>query len=112
MWRACQKNPAVAKRWLEKNYPAIRHRARREEARIFLADAAGVRADFHGGTTSGRRGQTPVVSTTGVWFGANLISAISARGLLRFMLTKGRVTAAAFIDFLKRLLVNASGRSS
>jgi hypothetical protein len=35
-----------------------------------------------------------VVSSTGARFGANLTSAISAQGKLRFMLTKGRVTAA------------------
>jgi len=49
-----------------------------------------------------------VVSSTGARFGANLISAISAQGELRFMLTKGRVTAAVFIEFLTRLLVNAT----
>jgi len=76
-------------------------------AQIFFADEAGVRSDFHSGTTWGRRGQTPVVLGTGARFGANLISAVSAQGQLRFMLTKGRVTAAVFIAFLKRLLVNA-----
>ena len=49
-----------------------------------------------------------MVSSTGARFGAILISAISAQGQLRFMLTKGRVTAAVFIEFLKRLLVNAT----
>ena len=49
-----------------------------------------------------------MVSSTGARFGANLIAAISAQGELRFMLTKGRVTAAVFIEFLRRLLVNAT----
>ena len=105
--RAYQQNPAAVKRWLETEYPAIRRRARREGAQIFFADEAGVRSDFHNGATWGRRGQTPVVLGTGARFGANLISAVSAQGQLRFMLTKGRVTAAVFIAFLKRLLVNA-----
>jgi len=108
LWRAYQQNPEAVKRWLEKDYPAIRRRARREGAQIFFADEAGVRSDFHSGTTWGRRGQTPVVSSTDARFGANLISAISAQGQLRFMLTKGRVTAAVFIEFLRRLLVNAA----
>ena len=107
LWRAYQQNPETVKRWLETEYPAIRRRARREGAQIFFADEAGVRSDFHSGTTWGRRGRTPVVSSTGARFGANLISAVSARGQLRFMLTKGRVTAAVFIEFLKRLLINA-----
>jgi transposase len=49
-----------------------------------------------------------VVSSTGARFGANLISAVCAQGQLRFMPTKGRATAAVFIDFVRRLLVNAS----
>jgi transposase len=108
LWRAYQQSPEAVKQWLEKDYPAIRRRAKREGAQIFFADEAGVRSDFHSGTTWGRRGRTPVVSSTGARFGANLISAISAQGQLRFMLTKGRVTAAVFIEFLKRLLINAS----
>src|SRR5260370_19554692 len=107
LWRAYQQNPAAVTQWLESEYPAIRRRARRDGAQIFFADEAGVRSDFHSGTTWGRRGQTPVVSSTGARFGANLISAISAQGQLRFMLTNGRVTAAVFIEFLKRLLINA-----
>ncbi len=108
LWRAYQQDPKAVRQWLETEYPAIRRRARREGAQIFFADEAGVRSDFHSGTTWGRRGQTPVVSSTGARFGANLISAVSAQGQLRFMLTKGRVTAAVFIDFLRRLLVNAA----
>ena len=108
LWRAYQQNPEAVKRWLETDYPAIRRRAKRAGAQIFFADEAGVRSDFHSGTTWGRRGRTPVVSSTGARFGANLISAISAQGQLRFMMTKGRVTAAVFIEFLKRLLINAS----
>ncbi len=95
------------KHWVATEYPTIPRRARREGATIFFADEAGVRSDFHSGTTWGLRGRTPVVSSTGARFGVNLISAVSAQGQLRFMLTKGRVTAAVFKDFLKRLLVNA-----
>jgi transposase len=107
LWRAYQQNPEAVKQWLATEYPTIQRRARREDATIFFADEAGVRSDYHSGTTWGQRGRTPVVSSTGARFGVNLISAVSAQGQLRFMLTKGRVTAAVFMDFLKRLLVNA-----
>lgn len=107
LWRAYQQNPDAVRQWLETDYPALRRRAEREGAQILFADEAGVRSDLHSGTTWGRRGQTPVVSSTGARFGANLIAAISAQGQLCFMLTKGRVSAAVFIDFLKRLLNNA-----
>jgi transposase len=94
-------------RYIIPDYPAIRRRARREGAQIFCADKEGVRSDFHSGTTWSRRGRTSVVSSTGARFGANLILAVSAQGQSRFRLTRGRVTAAVFIDFLGRLLVNA-----
>jgi transposase len=114
LWRAYQQDPEAVQRWLAKEYPAIQRRAKREGAQIFFADGRthasdGVRSDHHSGTTWGRRGQTPVVSSTGARFGLNLLSAVSARGELRFMIAKGRVTAAVFIAFLKRLLVGAEG---
>jgi transposase len=107
LWRAYQQDPETVERWKNEEYPRIRRRARRLGAQIFFADEAGVRSDFHSGTTWGKRGTTPVVSSTGARFGANIISAVSAQGQLRFMLTKGRVTASVFIEFLRRLLVNA-----
>lgn len=64
-------------------------------------------SDFHSGTTWAKRGQAPIVSTTGARFGLNLISAISSRGQMRFMVTKGRVGAQTFKEFLKRLFHNA-----
>src|SRR5262249_20692482 len=93
LWRAGQQKPPGVKEWLPTQYPTIQ---RREGATIFFADEAGVRSDFHSGTTWGQRGRTPVVSSTGARFGVNLISAVSAQGQLRSMLTKGRVTAAVF----------------
>jgi hypothetical protein len=68
--------------------------AQHRGAQIFFTDEAGGWSDFKSGTTWGRRGQTPVVSTVGARFGANLISAFSAQGQLRFMLATGRVIAA------------------
>lgn len=108
LWRAYQQDPEKVRRWLEEEYPEIRRKARRVKAEIYFGDEAGVRSDFHSGTTWGKRGLTPIVSSTGARFGANLISAVSTRGLLRFMITRGRVNAGVFIAFLKRLLVNAS----
>jgi len=108
LWRAYQQNPDAVKSWVTKDFPEIQRQARAKGAHIFFADEAGVRSDYHSGTTWGKRGQTPIVSSTGARFGINLISAVSAQGQLRFMITKGRVTASVFIDFLKRLLLNAS----
>jgi len=107
LWRAYQQRPEDVQRWLKEEYPQIRAWARREHAQIFFGDEAGIRSDHHAGTTWGRRGETPVVSSTGARFGMNLISAVSAQGEFRFMTVKGRVNAHVFIDFIKRLVHNA-----
>jgi transposase len=110
LWRAYQQNPDAVQRWLTQDFPKIQRRAKREGAQIFFADEAGVRSDYHSGTTWGKRGQTPIVASTGARFGINLISAVSAQGQLRFMITKGRVTATVFVEFLKRLLLNTTSQ--
>lgn len=107
LWRAYQQRPEQVERWLKEEYPGIRALARRENARIFFGDEAGVRSTHHAGTTWGKKGKTPVVSTTGARFGMNLISAVSPQGEFRFMTVKGRVNASVFLEFLKRLIHNA-----
>ena len=104
VWRAYQQKPEDVERWLREEYPRIRGLARKNKALIFFGDEAGVRSDHHAGTTWGAKGKTPVVSSTGARFGLNLISAVSSQGEFRFMTVKGRVGAAQFIEFIKRLL--------
>ena len=45
--------------------------------------------------------------TTGARFGLNMISAISAKGALRFSVLSGTLTGARFIAFLQRLISDA-----
>ena len=106
LWRAFQQNPERVKKWIKEEYPRIRARARDQKADIFFGDEAGVRSDFHSGKTWATRGKTPVVGTTGARFGCNMISAISPKGAMRFMLVKDKINADVFVDFLKRLMHN------
>jgi transposase len=109
LWRAYQQDPEAVEKWLKEEFPKIRALGKRLKAEIYFGDEAGIRSDFHSGTTWGKRGKTPIVSTTGARFGLNLISAINPLGQMRFMVTKGRVGAAVFIEFLKRLIHNNEG---
>jgi transposase len=109
LWKAYQQDPKKVEKWLKEEYTKIAASAKRRKAHIFFGDEAGIRSDFHSGTTWGIRGKTPVVSTTGARFGLNMISALSPRGQLRFMVTKGRVGAKVFIEFIKRLLRDIKG---
>lgn len=105
--RAYQQDPKRVERWLKREFPRIRALAKREGAVIFFEDEAGIRSDFHAGTTWAPRGQTPIVPATGQRFGLNLVSAISPRGELRFMTLEGRMNGEKFLEFLERLLHHA-----
>jgi transposase len=102
--RAYERDPEAVRRWLREKYPAIRARAKRDGAEIHWGDEMGLRSDHQAGRSWGRRGQTPVVPGTGKRFGCNLISTITNRGRLCFMVFKERFNARVFIRFLKRLL--------
>jgi len=104
--RAYQQDEEKVKRWLNEEYPEIQKLAKKEGATIYFGDEAGVRSDYHSGTTWGVRGKTPIVRTTGARFSMNLISAVSAQGAMRFMTVEGRMNSDKFIVFLKRLIHN------
>ena len=102
--KAFEQNPSLVQQWVKREYPRIRAWAKRERAEIFFADESGVRSDFHAGSTWAPIGQTPVVRQTGQRFSLNMISAVSPRGKLRFMVTPSRIGASVFAEFLKRLM--------
>jgi len=102
--RAYEQNPEAVRRWLEHEYPAIRRVAKQEFAEIQWGDEMGMRSDHQAGRSWGRRGQTPVVLGTGQRFKCNMISTITNRGHLRFMVFRERFTAKVFLRFLRRLL--------
>jgi transposase len=106
LWRAFQQDHERVEKWVKEEFPKIRALARKHAADIFFGDEAGVRSDFHAGKTWAVRGKTPIVTTTGARFGCNMISAVSPRGVLRFMIIKGKLTADVFVAFLKRLIHN------
>ena len=101
--RAFERDPEAVKRWLKDSYPAIRRRAKREKAEIYWGDEMGLRSDHATGRTYSPRGETPVIPGTGKRFGCNMISAITNRGRLYFMVFKIRFTVPVFLEFLKRL---------
>src|SRR5919106_1967724 len=109
LYRAYQQDPEAVARWKAETYPQLRAAAKAEGATIYFADEAGIRSDYHAGTTWAPVGRTPVVRATGARFSLNMLSAVSAQGALRFMVHEGTVNAAVFIEFCRRLLRDQSG---
>ena len=103
--RAYQKKADAVQKFLKEEFPKIKARAKSIGANIYWGDEASIRSDYHSGTTWAEKGSTPVVKTTGARFKVNMISAIDARGNMRFMVTEHGLTADSFLEFLRRLIV-------
>src|SRR4051794_24332857 len=102
--RAYEQNPAAVRRWLRQEYPALVAQAKSEKGTIFWGDETGLRSDDVRGRGDAPRGRTPVVRVCHRRAGLSLISAVSNRGALRWMVVDGAVNAAALIRFLPRLI--------
>jgi transposase len=120
--RAKERQPAAIATWLATTYPAIAKRARTARAVIYWGDETGISNQDQIGRSyapiglrpiprrdvgEADRGQTPVIARTAKRISRSMISAVSNRGLMRFMLYKGALNAAGFIAFLRRLIKDA-----
>lgn len=101
--RTYERQDKAVKLWLEETYPKIAARAKQEKAEIHWGDEAGFRSDHQTGTSYSPKGQTPVIKSTGKRFRVNMISTVTNKGTLRFMLFEESFTAHVFLNFLKRL---------
>jgi transposase len=105
--RAKQRQPGAIAAWLATTYPAIARRARTKRAVIYWGDETGVSNQDQIGRSYAPKGQTPVMARTAKRISRSMISAVSNRGLLRFMLYEGALNADRFIAFLRRLIKDA-----
>jgi len=106
--RAFGQDIARIERFKKEEYPAIAARAKAERADIFWGDETGVsnRENYERGFSE--RGQTPVLPMVTKKETANMISAICNKGHVRFMVYTGSMNQKRFIDFLRRLVSDAS----
>lgn len=51
LFKAYQQDAKAVDYWLRSTYPKIKALAKRVNAKIFFGDEAGIRSDFHAGTT-------------------------------------------------------------
>lgn len=105
--RAYERDDEAIRRWLKHEYPALRRRAKRENAEIYWEDETGLRSDHVAGRSYSPRGRTPIITSTGQRFGCNVISAVNNLGKMRFRVYRGSFTQRVMMDFLERLIRDA-----
>lgn len=102
--QAYERDPKAVERWLKKEYPNLVKRAKAEKASIFWGDEMGVRSDHQSGRFYSPKGKTPIRQGTGKRFRANMLSIISNRGKLAFMVFTGKFRSKVLIGFLIRVI--------
>jgi transposase len=102
--KAWQQDPAKVAKWLEKEYPEIDRRAKEEGAQIYWGDETGLQntAEYQRGYAP--KGQTPVIRVESKKARINMLSAITNRGKVRFMIYEDTMNADKLINFMKRLV--------
>jgi transposase len=105
--RAYEQDPAAVRRWLRREYPAIAARAKAEGGVIFWGDESGLRSDDVRGRSYAPRGETPVVRPNHRRANVGLVSAVTNRGEVRWMVLDGAIKAPTLIRFLERLVRDA-----
>lgn len=90
--------------WLKVEYPKIMIEAQKNNAEIHWADETGVALSTFYARSYAPIGQTPVIKLPAKQGHISLISSITNRGDLRFMMYRGALDTKLFITFASRLL--------
>ena len=108
--KAFEQKPEQVKKWLEEEYPAIKKKAKEEQGIIYFGDETGCRSDHQAGRSYAPKGQTPIIKATGKRYTVNMISAISNKGHLQFMLMDKGFNSEVFKTFLQQMIKYSKGK--
>jgi transposase len=107
--RDYEQQPEAVRQWLEEEYPAIEKRAKAQGAEIYWGDETGINNQDQVGRSYAPKGKTPVRQARAKKVSVSMISAVTNKGQLRFMVYRKGMNAEVFVQFLKRL-VRSSAR--
>lgn len=102
--RAYERSDAKVQAWLEEEYPKIEKQSKEENAEIQWADETACVSLPSIIKGYAPKGKTPVMEHTAKRFKINMISSITNRGKLRFMVYEQNMDADLFVTFLERLI--------
>ena len=110
--REVNQKPEQVEAWLNEEYPAIHRKAKAENAEIFWGDETAVQNVANYARGYAPKGQTPVVKVQAKKMHINMISAISNRGELRFLLYSEAINSQRLIGFMEALIKNGKREKS
>src|ERR687890_1886030 len=109
--RAYEQDPAAVRRRLRRDHPQLAARAEAEGGMVFWGGETGLRSDGVRGRSYAPRGRTPEVRVNHKRSGLGLISAVTNKGELRWMVLDGAIKAPDLLRFLGRLIQDAEQKA-
>ena len=103
---AYEQCPKKVQKWLDEEYPAIQKRAKEENAEIQWGDETGVRNNCQHGRSYAPKGKTPTKKSMSKQFSLNMISTVTNKGKVQFMIYSENMNSAKFVEFLQQLIKN------
>jgi transposase len=105
--KAYSQDDIKVNRFMKEEYPAIRKRAAGEKAEIYWGDETGVSNQEYYQRGFSPKGVTPIMRVESKQERISMISAITGRGSLRFMIYDGAMNQNLLLGFMKRLVKDA-----
>lgn len=102
--KAYEQRPEAVQAWLTEEYPAISDRAKLEGAEIHWGDETGLRSDDVRGRGYAPKGKTPLIRVNSRRDSLSLISSVTNKGKVRWMVYDGALNGKILIRFLGRLV--------
>ena len=102
--RAYEQNFKSVQKWLNEEYPAIVKKAKSENAEIHWGDETGARNSNQHGRSYAPKGKTPIKKSMAKRFSVNMISTVTNKGKVEFMIYSGSMNTDRLIEFMKQLL--------
>src|SRR5215208_5212669 len=106
--RASERQDEAVRAWLESTYPAIACKAKAQGQEIQWADETGLSNQANYGRSFAAKGRTPIIRRPARRVSQSMISSLTNRGKLRFMIYEGALNTAIFLSFLRRLVREAA----
>src|SRR3954451_20132731 len=108
--RARERQDTAVQAWLVEHYPKIAARAQAQGGLIHWGDETRVSNQAAYGRSFAPKGRTPVIRRTARRHTISMISSVTNRGMLRFMIYEGALNAGLFLTFLRRLVRSVAGK--
>jgi len=104
VYRAKEQDPDEVEYFVKEKFPRIKNLAAKIDADIAFEDEAGVGMSTHSGRTWGDVGHTPKVLATNKRGGYNVLSTVTAEGVMNYSISDESVDSSRYIKFLKQLI--------